>query len=251
MKNFDRDNLELVEEESLTEKVITEDVDSDGAQEFKTSFIGKKGIFKGLDYGEIFFVREQENGTYDFSPEDKAEIEVYKSLEGKECAIRGCTVNGWEPWLSEEESFTNSLWDIDFEDGTILNAIPGSAVDFSDPETLHESLDDAATIRREADKKNKDNDIIAPFVYRDYGDEKPVPTWTFIGPIMNYYGADEETIFNFCKEYGHKVWCIRGAVVPYKIVIAAKEIKSEDIHRDYGDFVDGYRSLIVEEVDLN
>lgn len=111
-------------------------------------------------------------------------------------------------------------------------------------------MDDAEITRYVADKKNKEADIIAPFVYRDYGDDELIPCWTFIGPIMNYYGINEETVWTFCREYGHKIWSIRGSVITPKIIVAAKEIDGNDILNDYGNFVDGYRDATVEEIEL-
>lgn len=100
MKNFNRENLEAVQEESLTE-TINEDEDDEersvypqtsDVEEFKKFFIGRKGVFKGFPYDEIFSIKELENGSYDFSEEDKVEIETYKSYEGKECTIKDCAI---------------------------------------------------------------------------------------------------------------------------------------------------------------
>lgn len=263
MKNFNRENLEAVKEESLNETSINEEVEDqkedrvypqfESGKEFKEFFIGRSGIFKGFDYEYLYSVEEKEDGTFDYRDEDKEEIAMYGALEGKECSITECALVDFEPWTFTEILFQSSRWDIKFKDGSELQAIPGSAIDLypiTATESLHEGLDDVLILRRHADKKDKEGDIIAPFVYRDYGDEKPVPTWTFIGPIMNYYGMTEEDVFNFCKEYGYKVWCIRGAVMSPKLIAAAKEIDCKDIEADYIDYADGYRSATVEEIKL-
>lgn len=260
IKDFHRENLEAVAEEALNENTIQETLEGDipsfdKVEDFESFFEGKKAVFKGFDYRDFYNFREQENGEFDFEEEDKEEIESFKSHEGKRCTITACAVaDGFEPEFiqSTEESFESCYWDVKFDDDEKeFFAISGLHLDVDCG--LNESLISHGSEEIEyyiPNKKHKEDDIIEPFVYRDFGDEELVPTWCFLNTIAAHYGTDEETIFNFCKEYGHKVWCIRGATIRPKFIVAAKEIKSEDILDGYAIYIDGARGSTIEEVEL-
>lgn len=255
MKNFNRENLQPVQEESLVEQTLNEDAQDqekpiESEEEFIQHFIGKSGVFRGFDYEDLFTKVEQEDGSFDFKEEDTEEIDYYRLHEGQSCTIVASVVADWEPWDSIEDSFNRSRWDIQLIDGTSLEAIPGYAIDLSPaPSHVFDDLDEAWDPQKR-EKNHNDYDIVEPFVYQDYGDEELIPSWCLLERVASYYGVDASTVLEYCRKYKHKVWNLMGPVVSPRLIVAAKEITADDLKEAYADYVDRGRGVTVEEIKL-
>lgn len=110
--DFVRDQLELVESEALENLNEAKEEERfpsfENGTEFKSYFIGKKASFKGINFEDVFELHEIEKGLFDYSAEDKAEINIYLAHEGETARITDCAINDWDEYIGTEKSFENS-----------------------------------------------------------------------------------------------------------------------------------------------
>lgn len=234
---FARKCLELESEaEDLKESfVVISDLD-----DFSKCFLGKDCSFKGFDYDDVYCKTCQEDGEFDYCPEDKEEIEHYKSLENRPCKIVGCLpTDGFDECGTIAENFDRCFWDVDFGNGEILEAVCGKdlKVNLSVPKALKESLDEVSYKDVE-----KDDDIIKPYVTMEDIDGKEYPSWMFAAKIAAAEGISEDAVIEIAERLKYKIFCLSVGINDRQI-IAAKGVKKDDIWSDYGDYVLGPATL--------
>ncbi len=86
--------------------------------------------------------------------------------------------------------------------------------------------------------KEKKEDIIHPYIYLEDLDGKEIPSWNFASRIATAEDIDEGCVCMKATELGYKAFGIEAPHF-YRTIIAAKEIKAEDIEEEYADFLQG------------
>lgn len=95
-------------------------------------------------------------------------------------------------------------------------------------ETLNESV-----------KENKmDKETIKKYVYVEDMDDKLVPTWMFLDKIAVAEDVELMVIYELAREAGCKIYCVEASKF-CKEVVAAKEVKAEDIYDSYACYLQG------------
>lgn len=105
-------------------------------------------------------------------------------------------------------------------------------------ESLNEQKEELIESVNLTESKEKKEDIIHKYVYLENLDDEEIPAWNFASRIATAEDCDEGYICMAADELGYKLFAIEA---PYfsKTVIAAKEVKLEDIKEEYADFLQG------------
>lgn len=194
-------------------------------EDFTKCFLGKDCSFKGFDYDDIYCKKCQDDGEYDYDPEDKEEIECFKSLENKPAKIVGCLVtDGFDECDNITENFNRCFWNLEFGDGKILEAVCGTdiSVNMSVSEKLTEDLDVSF---KDVDEKE---DIIKDYVILTDLDDNEIPSWMFAAKIAAAEGISDDAILEIAKKLKYRVFCLSCGIQD-RMIIAAKSITKEDI----------------------
>lgn len=246
---FPRENVELY---TINEnkKTLQEYYDMDNVQDFINHFIGKKVVFDGFDYRDYYQTHEIADGVYDFSSEDKEEIDYFKSLEGKVGTIEYCAIpDGFEIYNSLEENFQNCYWDVRFDDDKLLDGISGLHLTLLDKTALKESKEPKLAVETEREDEftkeiDLDEDYIHDYVYFVDLDDNEIPSWYFVNKIATAENKDENTVLDDALRFKkYKVYAIRGNNDFYKMIILAPKCKIEDVYADYIDYIPGQVSI--------
>lgn len=89
-------------------------------------------------------------------------------------------------------------------------------------------------------KEAKENieDLIHRYVYLEDLDGKEIPAWNFASRIATAENLEEGHIEELAKELGYKLILVEAPNI-WKVIIAAKEVKLDDIKEEYADFLLG------------
>ncbi len=108
-----------------------------------------------------------------------------------------------------------------------------------------EGLKEGKEDMNESVSSKKVKDIIRKYIYLEDLDEKEIPAWNFAARIANAEDIEEGCVCKLAEDLGYKVFAIEAPNF-YRCIIAAKEIKAEDIQEEYADFLQG--KAVVYEV---
>ena len=97
-------------------------------------------------------------------------------------------------------------------------------------ESLKESL-----VRKE---KEKPEDLIHKYIYLEDLDGKEIPAWNFASRIAAAENLEEGNIEELAEQLGYKLILVEAPNM-IKVIIAAKEVKLDDIKEEYADFLLG------------
>ena len=84
----------------------------------------------------------------------------------------------------------------------------------------------------------KTDDIIHPYVYLQDLDDKEIPAWNFASRIATAENVEEGFILKCAEDHKYKIFSVEAPSF-FRTIIAAKEIKLEDIQEEYADFLQG------------
>ena len=91
----------------------------------------------------------------------------------------------------------------------------------------------------------KKDDPLHKYLYIEDADGKEIPSWIFLEKLNTAEPCID--VFREAKKRGYKVFNIMADSGYWKIAIAAKEIKAEDIVEDYGDYLLAHKVIVEEE----
>ena len=95
----------------------------------------------------------------------------------------------------------------------------------------NESLDESLNYE-------KPEDIIHPYVYLQDLDDKEIPAWNFASRIATAENVEEGFVLKCAEDNGYKIFSVEAPSF-FRTIIAAKEVKLEDIQEEYADFLQG------------
>lgn len=81
-------------------------------------------------------------------------------------------------------------------------------------------------------------DFIKDYVYIEDIDGRKIPSWNFVAKIATAENVDDCVVFEVAEKYHYNLFVVE-AYNFYREIVAAKEIKEEDIAEDYGDYLQG------------
>ncbi len=139
--------------------------------------------------------------------------------------------------LSEEDGQVEVRINFETEDGT------KQVIEIFDEENLEmeredESLNEQKEELEEALNYEKTDDIIHQYVYLQDLDDKEIPAWNFASRIATAENVEEGFILKCAEDHKYKTFAVEAPSF-FRTIIAAKEIKLEDIQEEYADFLQG------------
>ena len=84
----------------------------------------------------------------------------------------------------------------------------------------------------------KTDDIIHQYVYLQDLDDKEIPAWNFSTRIATAENVEEGFVLKCAEDHNYKVFAVEAPSF-FRTIIAAKEVKLEDIQEEYADFLQG------------
>lgn len=224
---FDKENLEMErEDESLNEaadldfedETDDDEIDYDEVyEEIKnTETFNEMTVTSKTPEGEEF----QVNVLYHDSPEETREW-IEEMLEQYPYYFDDNEIIA-DPWNDNANGYF-------FIDGQRASYIYGELV--IDGEPIHESLNESLNYE-------KTDDIIHQYVYLQDLDDKEIPAWNFASRIATAENVEEGFVLKCAEDHKYKIFSVEAPSF-FRTIIAAKEIKLEDIQEEYADFLQG------------
>lgn len=151
---------------------------------------------------------------------------------------------------------TDSIWDgrhgtvLSEEDGQILVRInfetdegTQSVIELFNEENLKmeredESLNEQKEELEESLNYEKPEDIIHPYVYLKDLDDEEIPAWNFSARIATAENVEEGFVLKCAEDNKYKIFAVEAPGF-FKTIIAAKEVKLEDVQEEYAEFLQG------------
>lgn len=84
----------------------------------------------------------------------------------------------------------------------------------------------------------KVEDFIHPYVYLKDFDDEEIPSWNFVLKIAAAENVEEGVILKCAEDNKYKLFAVEAPEF-FKMIVAAKEVKLEDIQEQYADFLQG------------
>lgn len=109
---------------------------------------------------------------------------------------------------------------------------------------MKNSLDSKVALK---ESKKQKCDIVHPYIYLQDLDGKEIPSWNFLSRIATAENVEDNVIYGCAVDNGYKIFVLEAPGITREIV-AAKEVKAEDIEKEYGDFLQG--KAFVHEVEF-
>lgn len=200
----------------------------------------EKGLIKLIPVDEFGHIIKQKpiqvtpkfkGGWFNESLEKGNKVKIIKTgniWEGKEGTI-----------LSAKDGNVKVAFDLEVEGGSrrvIENFLEENLEMENETEILTENTDLNESLLNEA--KEKPEDIIHKYIYLQDLDDKEIPAWNFAARIATAEDMEEGCVCELALDLGYKLFAIEAPAF-FRNIIAAKEIKAEDIMEEYGDFLQG------------
>lgn len=144
--------------------------------------------------------------------------------------------------LDKEDHFVKVRINFETEEGDIKSVIQIFNEENLKMERENESLNEQKEELTESiqltEAKEKKPDIIHKYIYLEDLDENEIPAWNFASRIATAENMDESCVCILAEELGYKIFAIEAPHF-YRCVIGAKEVTTEDIEKEYSDFLQG------------
>lgn len=105
-------------------------------------------------------------------------------------------------------------------------------------ERQDESLNEQKEELDESLNYEKPEDIIHQYVYLQDLDDEEIPAWNFASRIATAENIEEGFVLKCAEDNGYKIFSVEAPSF-FRTIIAAKEVKLEDIQEEYADFLQG------------
>lgn len=195
-------------------KILLEENEKLNKKDFINNYIGKYCEFLGFNYDELFSKYVNDNNELVYDVEDQEQIDFYDNLKYQKCFITACSISdSFDPDASLIKNFKECFWDLEFENGTILETISGENINVTVIESLHENL-------------NKD--IIKNYVYLKDIDGLILPYWIYLDKICKAEDLKSQQLINIIKKSKYKLYLITSNSVS-RLIVTAPEYNAYSI----------------------